>query len=42
MDMESVDLAIQGRLVFQPEQSKLIQGTLMAQSTAVAVSYPIA
>jgi hypothetical protein len=32
MDMNSVELAVQGRLVFQPEQSKLIQTTLMIQS----------
>jgi hypothetical protein len=32
MDMSSLELAIQGRLMFQPEQSKSIQATLMAQS----------
>jgi hypothetical protein len=32
MDMTSVELALQGRLLFQPEQSKLIQLALMAQS----------
>lgn len=32
MDMESVGLAIQGRLVFHPGHSKLIQAALMAQS----------
>ena len=33
MDMASVELALQGRLAFQPEQSKLIQAALMTQST---------
>jgi hypothetical protein len=32
MDMTSVELALQGRLLFQPEQSKLIRAALMAQS----------
>ena len=32
MDMDSVDRALQGRLLFQPEQQKLIRAALMAQA----------